>query len=194
VGCSCDFDTLIWFRPRKRCGRPALRRLRAALGAGGAADHPLAKVLGDAGDGPARSAMVQCLIAGMIMQRYIYALEPARSMPAAQFEAVWRSVMAERLASERVNPTYLPDVPLPRDLRVEPVSAGLARADYVFLAVPSRGLDEVIGGIDAVTTEELGKLARELWAPERLAAAGIGPEEERFERALEPLAPAEAVH
>ena len=48
---------------------------------------PLGKVLGDAGDGPVRNAMVQCLIAGMIMERYIYALEPARSLPAATFEA-----------------------------------------------------------------------------------------------------------
>jgi AcrR family transcriptional regulator len=48
---------------------------------------PLARVLGDGGDGPARTAMVQCLIAGMIMERYIYALEPARSLSAAEFEA-----------------------------------------------------------------------------------------------------------
>jgi glycerol-3-phosphate dehydrogenase (NAD(P)+) len=54
---------------------------------------------------------------------------------------------AERLAAERVNATYLPDVELPRDLRIEPVSAGLGRADYVFLGVPSHGLDEVIAGL-----------------------------------------------
>lgn len=47
---------------------------------------PLAKVLADGEDAPARSAMVQCLIAGMIMQRYIYALEPTRSLSAEQFE------------------------------------------------------------------------------------------------------------
>src|SRR5947209_1487388 len=54
---------------------------------------------------------------------------------------------AELLAAERVNAAYLPEVPLPRELRVESVDAGLARADYVFLAVPSRGLDEVIAGL-----------------------------------------------
>jgi len=52
---------------------------------------------------------------------------------------------ARRLAAERENTTYLPGVELPRELRIEPVSAGLARADLVFLGVPSRGLDQVIG-------------------------------------------------
>jgi glycerol-3-phosphate dehydrogenase (NAD(P)+) len=61
---------------------------------------------------------------------------------------------AERMAAERANAQYLPEVVLPRELRIESVSAGLARADYVFLGVPSRGLDEVIAG---------------------LAAAGLGP-------------------
>lgn len=48
---------------------------------------PLREVLGDSDEGRARMAMVQCLIAGMIMERYIYALEPARSLPTAAFEA-----------------------------------------------------------------------------------------------------------
>lgn len=48
---------------------------------------PLGKILGETGDGPVRIAMVQALIAGMIMERYIYALEPARSLPARVFEA-----------------------------------------------------------------------------------------------------------
>jgi glycerol-3-phosphate dehydrogenase (NAD(P)+) len=52
-----------------------------------------------------------------------------------------------RLEADRQNREYLPDVDLPRDLRIEPMSAGLARADYVFLGVPSRGLDAVILGL-----------------------------------------------
>jgi len=52
-----------------------------------------------------------------------------------------------RLESDRENREYLPEVELPRDLRIEPMSAGLSRADYVFLGVPSRGLDEVILGL-----------------------------------------------
>lgn len=48
---------------------------------------PLSQVLGEDGDGLVRNAMVQCLIGGMIMERYIYALAPACSLPAAVFEA-----------------------------------------------------------------------------------------------------------
>src|SRR5215212_8125657 len=48
---------------------------------------------------------------------------------------------AQRLEADRENKTYLPEVELPRDLRIETMSAGLSRADYVFLGVPSRGLD-----------------------------------------------------
>jgi glycerol-3-phosphate dehydrogenase (NAD(P)+) len=56
---------------------------------------------------------------------------------------------AERLAADGENMVYLPEVQLPRELRIEPASAGLARADYVFLGVPSRGLAEVIAGLEA---------------------------------------------
>jgi glycerol-3-phosphate dehydrogenase (NAD(P)+) len=53
------------------------------------------------------------------------------------------------LKGARENRRYLPGVELPSQLRIEPVSAGLARADYVFLAVPSRGLGEVIEQLGA---------------------------------------------
>ena len=42
---------------------------------------------------------------------------------------------------------YLPGVVLPAQLRVEPASAGVARADYVFLAVPSQAMSPVIAGL-----------------------------------------------
>src|SRR3954451_6244541 len=56
---------------------------------------------------------------------------------------------AERLETDRENKAYLADVEFPRELRVEPMSAGLSRADYVFLGVPSRGLSQVIGNLQA---------------------------------------------
>src|SRR3954468_20180461 len=56
---------------------------------------------------------------------------------------------ARRLAEDRENVTYLPGVDLPRELRIEDIRAGLARAEFVFLGVPSRGLDEVIDGLKA---------------------------------------------
>ncbi|HTZ85191.1 MAG TPA: NAD(P)H-dependent glycerol-3-phosphate dehydrogenase [Solirubrobacteraceae bacterium] len=51
---------------------------------------------------------------------------------------------ATKLASEQRNEEYLPGVELPVQLRIESASAGVERADYVFLAVPSSGLGEVI--------------------------------------------------
>ena len=44
---------------------------------------------------------------------------------------------ARHLAADRENRVYLPGVELPRELRIEPASAGLYRADYVFLGVPA---------------------------------------------------------
>jgi glycerol-3-phosphate dehydrogenase (NAD(P)+) len=59
------------------------------------------------------------------------------------------AVQAERLNADRENQVYLPGVKLPPSLKIEAVGAGLARADYVLLAVPSRGLDTVITGLPA---------------------------------------------
>jgi AcrR family transcriptional regulator len=47
---------------------------------------PLREVLGASAEGQQRSAMVECLIAGMIFDRYFYRLEPAGSLPADAFE------------------------------------------------------------------------------------------------------------
>lgn len=55
---------------------------------------------------------------------------------------------AEELAAARENRVYLPGVELPRELRIEPAEAGLARAEIVFLAVPSLGLGAVIDGLE----------------------------------------------
>jgi glycerol-3-phosphate dehydrogenase (NAD(P)+) len=52
------------------------------------------------------------------------------------------------LEETRENVAYLPGLELPPQLRVEPASAGVARADYVFLAVPSHGLAQVISNLD----------------------------------------------
>ncbi len=61
---------------------------------------------------------------------------------------------ATLLSADRENRAYLPGVELPSQLRIESVSAGVARADYVFLAVPSRGLGIAISALRA------GELAR----------------------------------
>jgi glycerol-3-phosphate dehydrogenase (NAD(P)+) len=54
---------------------------------------------------------------------------------------------AAQLADERENHVYLPGVELPGTLRVEPVSTGVARADYVFLGVPSSTVGDVIAAL-----------------------------------------------
>jgi len=44
--------------------------------------------------------MVQTLIAGMIMERYIYALEPARSLPVAVFEAALADLLQHAISGQ----------------------------------------------------------------------------------------------
>lgn len=56
---------------------------------------------------------------------------------------------AKLLDAERENRRYLPGAELPSSLRVEPVAAGVARADYVFLAVPSQSFDTAIESLRA---------------------------------------------
>jgi predicted Zn-dependent peptidase len=74
-------------------------------------------------------------------------------------------------------------------LSLESTGARMNRLGSEVLAgTPLLSLDEVVGRIDAVTTEDLALLARELWLPDRLSAAGIGPDEGRFEEALGALA------
>jgi glycerol-3-phosphate dehydrogenase (NAD(P)+) len=76
---------------------------------------------------------------------------------------------ATRLASERENKPYLPGVQLPAQLRIEPLSAGLARVDYVFLAVPSRGLGPAIAALqngDLARRTAIVSVAKGLVAPD----------------------------
>ena len=49
--------------------------------------------------------------------------------------------------------------------------------------------DEIMAHIDAVTLDDLRALTDELWAPERLSAAGIGPDEDAFRAAVAEVTP-----
>ena len=51
-------------------------------------------------------------------------------------------------------------------------------------------LDRIMAEVDAVQPENVAELADLLLAPERLSAAGIGPNEEPFLAAVEPVNPA----
>jgi len=58
------------------------------------------------------------------------------------------SEQAEQLLEDLENKVYLAGVELPRDLKIEHSATALARADYLFLAVPSLRLDDVIKGLE----------------------------------------------
>jgi len=76
-------------------------------------------------------------------------------------------------------------------LALESTGARMSRLGSETLAgVPLMALDEVVQRIDAVTVEDLRALTDELWDPDRLSAAGIGPESDRFDLALGGVAPA----
>ena len=56
--------------------------------------------------------------------------------------------------------------------------------------LPLLEVDEVMAKVDAVQMDDLRELVDELWAPERLSAAGIGPSRDAFCAAVEPVCPA----
>jgi predicted Zn-dependent peptidase len=76
-------------------------------------------------------------------------------------------------------------------LALESTGARMNRLGSEILAgAPIMTLDEVVARIDAVTAHDIAALVEELWAVDRLSAAGIGPDEARFEEALGALEPA----
>jgi predicted Zn-dependent peptidase len=76
-------------------------------------------------------------------------------------------------------------------LALESTGARMNRlGSEVLASAPLLSLDEVVRRIDAVTLDDLGRLVEELWAPERLSAAGIGPDQGRFDDALSAVGPA----
>jgi predicted Zn-dependent peptidase len=75
-------------------------------------------------------------------------------------------------------------------LALESTGARMNRLGSEILAgAPLMPIDEVVERIEAVSLADLAELAEELWAPERLSAAGIGPGAERFDEALAALGP-----
>jgi predicted Zn-dependent peptidase len=59
----------------------------------------------------------------------------------------------------------------------------------LLMGVPLLSLDEMVAAIDDVSADDVQTLAAELFAPERLSAAGVGGEESAFMRALESVNP-----
>jgi predicted Zn-dependent peptidase len=59
----------------------------------------------------------------------------------------------------------------------------------LMFGLPLLEVDELMERFDAVTLDDLRELTSEIWAPERLSAAGIGPDEVAFRSAVEDLCP-----
>ena len=73
-------------------------------------------------------------------------------------------------------------------LSSESTAARMTRiARATLFGLPVEGLDEMLAKVDAVTVEQLSELASELYGGERLSAACVGRDEERFRAALDPV-------
>jgi predicted Zn-dependent peptidase len=73
-------------------------------------------------------------------------------------------------------------------LSLESTSARMSRlGNSILNEMPILSMDEVIERVDAVSIEDVHALAAELFSPERLSVAGIGPDEEIFTSALTPM-------
>lgn len=73
-------------------------------------------------------------------------------------------------------------------LSMESTPARMSRnARAALFGLPFLSLDESIAKVEAVTCEDIKELAGELYAPERISAACIGPEEDRFKAAVAPV-------
>jgi predicted Zn-dependent peptidase len=74
-------------------------------------------------------------------------------------------------------------------LALESTGARMNRLGSEVLAgEPMLSLNELTERIDAVTLDDLGELAVELWAPERICVAGIGPDRARFDAGITAVA------
>jgi predicted Zn-dependent peptidase len=75
-------------------------------------------------------------------------------------------------------------------LALESTGARMNRlGSSLLFGLPLLEPEEVMERIDAVSLEDLRALTDELWAPERLSAAGIGPDEEAFRAAVAEVTP-----
>jgi len=106
------------------------------------------------------------------------------------------AVVADELERFRAAPATAEELARSKDnvkgrlvLALESTTARMNRLGSSLLAgLPLLSVDEMVERIDAVTEAELEQLAGELFAPQRLSAAGIGAQRSVFDAAMEPLA------
>ena len=106
-------------------------------------------------------------------------------------------VVGEELERLRENPAGEEELARAREnvkarviLSLESTGARMNRLGASLLyGLPLLDPDELMARIDAVTLDDLRSLTEELWAPERLSAAGIGPDEDAFRAAVAEVTP-----
>jgi predicted Zn-dependent peptidase len=111
------------------------------------------------------------------------------------------SVVGEELARLREQPATDDELERAREnvkarviLGLESTGARMNRLGASLLyGLPLLEADEVIARFEAVTMDDLRELTDELWRPERLSAAGIGPDEQAFRDAVEDVCPGASV-
>jgi predicted Zn-dependent peptidase len=104
-------------------------------------------------------------------------------------------VIADELARLREEPVSEEELARAKDnlkgrvvLAMESTGARMERLGTSVLAgMPILEIDDVIERIDAVDAPQVTAIARELFDPVRLRAAGIGPDETAFAGAVQPL-------
>ena len=132
----------------------------------------------------------QYLERGMVAM-YVGTREPRTSPRPARSSAASSSCCAPTASAPRSSPA-------PRSTsRAAPCSRSSRRpgrmsrnARAALFEMPFLTIDEIIEKVDAVSADDVLELARELYAPERLSAACIGAEEDRFRDAVAPVSAA----
>jgi predicted Zn-dependent peptidase len=110
-------------------------------------------------------------------------------------------VVGEELARLREQPATEEELERAREnvkarviLALESTGARMNRLGASLLfGLPLLEADEVMARFEAVTLDDLRELTDELWAPARLSAAGIGPDEQAFRSAVDDVCPGTGV-
>jgi predicted Zn-dependent peptidase len=105
-------------------------------------------------------------------------------------------VVGEELEKLRENPATEDELQRAREnvkarivLGMESTGSRMHRlGGSLLFGLPLLETDEVMARIDAVSLDDMRSLVDELWRPGALSAAGIGPDEDNFRRAVEDVA------
>jgi predicted Zn-dependent peptidase len=108
------------------------------------------------------------------------------------------SIIGNELARLRVEPVSEEELVRAKEsvkgrlvLSSESTAARMTRISRATLFdLPIESLDEMLAKVDAIEVDDLTELAQELYAADRLSAACVGADEDRFRKALTPVSEA----